>query len=109
SFRVLARPKAPPSPQRAGRPRDGASHCWRFAMKRTVEQWSIEEIEKRREKIQFPEFQREKRLWSDDKKSLLIDSILKDIDIPKLYINQTTDGIYEVVDGQQRLWAIWDF
>jgi len=39
----------------------------------------------------------------------LIDSILKDIDIPKLYFNLTTDGTYEVVDGQQRLWAIWDF
>ena len=78
-------------------------------MKRTVEDWSIERLELEREKISFPEYQREKRLWPEEKKSLLIDSILRDIDIPKLYFNRTSDGNYEVVDGQQRLWAIWDF
>jgi hypothetical protein len=34
---------------------------------------------------------------------------MRDIDIPKLYFNKTKDGNYEVVDGQQRLWAIWEF
>jgi hypothetical protein len=78
-------------------------------MKRHVESWSIEKIYKMRAKISFPEYQRQPNLWTTEKKSLLIDSILRDIDIPKLYFNQTKDRSYEVVDGQQRLWAIWEF
>lgn len=78
-------------------------------MKRRVESWPIEKIYKMRAKISFPEYQRQPNLWTTEKKSLLIDSILGDIDIPKLYFNQTKDRHYEVIDGQQRLWAIWDF
>src|SRR5258708_38841593 len=78
-------------------------------MKRRIENWSLEKILKERTRISFPEYQREKSLWSPEKKSLLIDTILEDIDIPKLYFNRTPDGNYEVVDGQQRLWTIWEF
>lgn len=78
-------------------------------MKRKVENWSLEKVLKERTRISFPEYQREKKLWSPEKKSRLIDTILEDIDIPKLYFNQTADGNYEVVDGQQRLWTIWEF
>jgi hypothetical protein len=78
-------------------------------MKRKVENWSLEKLLKERTRISFPEYQREKKLWSPEKKGLLIDTILEDIDIPKLYFNQTADGNYEVVDGQQRLWTIWEF
>jgi hypothetical protein len=77
--------------------------------KREVKDWSIEELSTQRTQILFPDFQREKRLWSTQQKALLIDSILRDIDIPKLYFNRNEDGDFEVVDGQQRLWAIWDF
>lgn len=78
-------------------------------MKRKVEDWSVERLHKERTHISFPEYQRQPNLWLPEKKSLLIDSILRDIDIPKLYFNHTGDGNYEVVDGQQRLWAIWGF
>lgn len=78
-------------------------------MKRKVEDWSVDRLYKERTRISFPEYQRQPNLWSPEKKSLLIDSILQDIDIPKLYFNRTRDGHYEVVDGQQRLWAIWEF
>lgn len=78
-------------------------------MKRKVEEWSVEKLYKERTRISFPEYQRQPSLWPPEKKSLLIDSILRDIDIPKLYFNRTKDGAYEVVDGQQRLWAIWEF
>lgn len=78
-------------------------------MKRTVENWTLAKLLKQTPKISFPEYQREKRLWSAEKKALLIDTILEDIDIPKFYFNRTSDGNYEVVDGQQRLWAIWDY
>ena len=78
-------------------------------MRRRFEDWSIEDLHKARPRISFPEFQRQANLWSYEKKSLLIDSILRDIDIPKLYFNETKDKTFEVVDGQQRLWAIWEF
>ncbi len=78
-------------------------------MKRTIEQWTIEEIYKKRDKFIFPEYQRAPKLWKERDKNLLIDSILINMDIPKLYFNQTTKYEYEVVDGQQRLWAIWEF
>jgi hypothetical protein len=89
-------------------------------MERTVEDWTIEELYEERGRITFPEYQREPRLWPTEKKARLIDSILRDIDIPKLYFYKVTtansaessapeEQNYEVVDGQQRLWAIWDF
>src|ERR1044071_8473516 len=78
-------------------------------MKRTVQDWSIEKLLKERARISFPEYQRQPNLWSVEKKSLLIDSILRDIDIPKLYFFLASKDSYEVVDGQQRLWAIWEF
>ena len=59
--------------------------------------------------ITFPEYQREKTLWSTEAKALLIDSIFRDIDIPKLYFNLNDKREYEVVDGNQRLWAIWEY
>lgn len=78
-------------------------------MNRKVEAWSVEKLHKKRAEISFPEYQRQPNLWSDEKQSLLIDSMMIDIDIPKLYFNRTNDGSYEVVDGQQRLWAVWNF
>lgn len=80
-------------------------------IKRTVQEWSIDDLIQAQARISFPDFQREKKLWSTLQKSLLIDSIIKDFDIPKLYFNQPdkTKDDFEVIDGQQRLWAIWDF
>lgn len=78
-------------------------------MKRSVQTWTIEKLHKQRTQIFFPEYQRQPNLWSTDKKALLIDSILQNIDIPKLYFARTSKDSYDVVDGQQRLWAIWEF
>lgn len=76
---------------------------------REVEDWTIEKLEQNRSRISFPEYQREKSLWTKEKKSALIDSILKDFDIPKLYFNRLKDKTIEVIDGQQRLWSVWEF
>ena len=57
-----------------------------------------------------PDFQRP-AVWSRAQKQLLVDTILRDYDIPKLYwrkISSKPDK-YDVVDGQQRLRAIWGF
>ncbi|WP_422017131.1 DUF262 domain-containing protein [Reyranella sp.] len=78
-------------------------------MTRRLENWSVRKLYDERAKMSFPEYQREKQLWPDHKKSLLVDSILRDIDIPKLYFNQLSGRAFEVVDGQQRLWSLWDF
>jgi hypothetical protein len=57
-----------------------------------------------------PDYQRPS-VWSKSQKRLLIDTILRGYDIPKMYwrkISKNPDK-YEVVDGQQRLRAIWEF
>ena len=63
-----------------------------------------------------PVYQRMGGVWTLEKKQLLIDSILNDYDIPKLYFHafsrekKTETGLnYAVIDGRQRLEAIWDF
>ena len=52
-------------------------------------------------------------VWSVKQKQLLIDTILRGYDIPKFYWERvSTPGereTYNVVDGQQRLLAIWGF
>jgi hypothetical protein len=57
-----------------------------------------------------PDFQRPP-VWSRSQKQLLIDSILRGYDIPKFYWRKTgsTPDKYDVVDGQQRLRAIFEF
>lgn len=47
----------------------------------------------------------------NSQKQLLIDTILREYDVPKLYWRKTGSKpeVYDVVDGQQRLRAIWEF
>ena len=59
-----------------------------------------------------PEYQRMGGIWSLEKKQLLIDSIINNYDIPKIYFHELgNDDKYDfsVIDGRQRLEAIWDF
>jgi len=55
-----------------------------------------------------PEFQRFYR-WSDTQKTNLIESILLGIPIPPVFVSQRNDGIWDVVDGLQRLSTIYQF
>lgn len=55
-----------------------------------------------------PEFQRFFR-WSDYQKTSLIESILLGIPIPPVFVSQRDDGIWDVVDGLQRLSTIYQF
>lgn len=57
-----------------------------------------------------PDFQRPP-VWYKSQKQFLIDTILRNLDIPKLYWQKTgrNPDKYAVVDGQQRLRAIWEF
>jgi hypothetical protein len=62
-----------------------------------------------------PEYQRMGEVWNLDKKQLLIDSIINDFDVPKIYFhdlrdyNKKSKHIYAIIDGRQRLEAIWQF
>lgn len=55
-----------------------------------------------------PEFQRFYR-WGDLQKTNLIESILLGIPIPPVFVSQRKDGIWDVVDGLQRLSTIYQF
>ncbi len=63
-----------------------------------------------------PEYQRNGSVWTLEKKKLLIDSILNDYDIPKIYFHKftreekiETGKKYSIIDGRQRLETIWSF
>ncbi|MEA2406943.1 MAG: hypothetical protein QOE69_1062 [Thermoleophilaceae bacterium] len=81
---------------------------------RTLSWWADQ-----KERIDFePPYQRRGGLWSKRDKAFLIDSILNDYDIPKIYIADFTFGPspmnphnrqYAVIDGKQRFEAILDF
>ena len=55
-----------------------------------------------------PEFQRFFR-WSEGQKSRLIESILLGIPVPQVFVAQRPDGVWDVVDGLQRLSTIFQF
>ena len=54
------------------------------------------------------EYQRSE-VWKRPKKRLLMDSILSDYDIGSIILRQKEDNKWEILDGQQRLKAIFDF
>ena len=55
-----------------------------------------------------PEFQRFFR-WTPNQKTKLIESILLGIPIPPIFVSQREDGIWDVIDGLQRLSTIFEF
>jgi len=55
-----------------------------------------------------PEFQRFFR-WNHYQKTRLIESILLGIPIPPIFVSQRSDGIWDVIDGLQRLSTIYQF
>ena len=71
---------------------------------------ALDKIYKRRDRYEIPDWQREE-VWNRSKKQKLIDSILNGWKLPKFYFLKVSDSPeeYEVVDGQQRLSAIFEF
>lgn len=55
-----------------------------------------------------PEFQRFYR-WNSTQKSRLIESILLGIPLPSIFVAQQPNGVWDVVDGLQRLSTIFQF
>lgn len=81
---------------------------------RTLRWWS-----KQTDKIEFnPPYQRKGSVWLPYAKAYLIDSIINGFDIPKIYLADftyantqlnTTNKPYAIIDGRQRLEAIFGF
>jgi uncharacterized protein with ParB-like and HNH nuclease domain len=61
-----------------------------------------------------PNYQRPDSVWTESKRSFLIDTILKNFPMPPIFLHQHIDiktgkTIYDVIDGKQRLTSIIDF
>ncbi|MHC8666532.1 GmrSD restriction endonuclease domain-containing protein [Bacillus cereus] len=61
-----------------------------------------------RELIIQPEFQRLFR-WTEKQQSLFIESLLLDMPIPPIYVDEQNDGSYILVDGLQRISSYLNF
>lgn len=81
-------------------------------MRIELKNWSVQELFDERTKFNLnPAWQRGPA-WHYTRQSLLIDSILRGMDIPKIYLRTMGNGSvysHEVVDGQQRLRTLWLF
>jgi len=55
-----------------------------------------------------PKYQRRER-WSREKQSALIESFILNVPIPPIYLAEDDYGNYSVIDGKQRLTAIFLF
>ena len=77
--------------------------------------WSLYRM---RDRIQIdPLYQRLSNIWTPDTRQLLIDTILNDFDIPKLYLHKFNKPLkkdgktydFAIIDGKQRLETMWAF
>ena len=80
-------------------------------MKVEQQSWTIKTIVGMQHQIELtPSWQRGSA-WKTPRQVLLLDSILREMDIPKVYLRKLNHGVFthDAVDGQQRLRAIWMF
>ena len=81
-------------------------------MRKETSEWNIRMLADFQSRINVEaEYQRGK-VWSQPQQALLIDSILRGFDIPKIFLRKLPDGsqyLFDVIDGKQRLTAIWRF
>jgi hypothetical protein len=82
----------------------GIRELLEISVKEFVEEWAF--------RIDLDaDYQREK-IWSTQQQKLLLDSILRDIDIPKIYIVEVKSDKqfdYECIDGKQRMTTLLRF
>src|SRR5882762_5337054 len=74
--------------------------------------WSISRLVQKRTSINLNPVWQRGPAWQGPRQVLLIDSILRGMDIPKIYLRRLSSKSpygYDAVDGQQRLRAIWEF
>ncbi|MCY2962539.1 MAG: DUF262 domain-containing protein [Planctomycetota bacterium] len=84
----------------------------------SLPQGAIQYLYSLREEILLdPPYQRASDIWTVDKRQLLVDSVINGYDIPKFYFHELVPAKkigrvlqrYAIIDGKQRLSALWDF
>lgn len=80
-------------------------------MKVELDSWAIEKLIGMKDNIELTPVWQRGPTWKRPRQVLLIDSILRGMDIPKVYLRKLNHGMFthDAVDGQQRLRAIWQF
>ena len=68
----------------------------------------IVNLHENKELIIQPEYQRLFR-WSDSQKSSLIESILLELPVPQIFVIENEDGVFELIDGLQRVSSVIQF
>jgi len=68
----------------------------------------IVNLHKNFELIIQPEYQRLFR-WSTNQKSQLIESILLELPVPQIFVIENEDGVFELIDGLQRVSSVLQF
>jgi hypothetical protein len=68
----------------------------------------ISNLRKNDELVIQPEYQRLFR-WSLEQKSRLIESILIELPIPQIFVIENADGVFELIDGLQRVSSVLQF
>ena len=81
-------------------------------MRRETSEWSVRMLADLQGRINVnAEYQRG-IVWSEPQQMLLIDSILRGFDLPKIFLRKLPDGssyLFDVIDGVQRLTSIWRY
>lgn len=80
-------------------------------MKVEQESWTIKQLVEKKDKIELTPVWQRGPAWKLPRQVLLLDSILRGMDIPKVYLRKLAHGMFthDAVDGQQRLRTIWMF
>jgi Protein of unknown function DUF262 len=80
-----------------------------FGISRLKQEISVKEFVRLQDKFKFDDpIQRNQNAWDDEKKSLLIHSIIMGIPVPNVFV-QMVEGKYNVIDGKQRLTSLLSF
>ena len=81
-------------------------------MRKETSEWSIRMLADFRGRINVDAEYQRGTVWSQPQQALLIDSIMRGFDIPKIFLRKLPDGsphLFDVIDGKQRLTALWRF
>lgn len=81
-------------------------------MKVVNQVWSIKKLIDRQESIEYQPLYQRGEAWRPADRQLLIDTVLRRYDVPKIYLRRLTQNTlysFQVIDGQQRLTSIWRF
>ena len=68
----------------------------------------IVNLHSQNELIIQPDYQRLFR-WSEEQRSRLIESILLELPIPQIFVIENTNGVFELIDGLQRVCSVIQF